>query len=147
MLIKPFTVLRDEYTAISDLCKEKREPILLTKNGEDDLIVMSIETYQFREEMLDLREKLLLAEANRLSGAKTYSTTEVSDRLIDGSVPKYKSKGGRPKTLTDAHIIQIMRWKAENVSNCEIARRLHVTETTIRRHIKSYTVNIRENES
>jgi len=89
MLIKPSTALRNEYTAISELCKEKREPIFLTKNGEGDLVVMSIETYQFREEMLDLREKLLLAEANRLSGAKTYSTAEVSTRLrglIDGSV-------------------------------------------------------------
>jgi len=55
-------------------------------------------------------------------------------------VPKYKSKGGRPKALTDAHVIQIMHWKAENISNCEIARRLHVTEKTIRRYIKSYTI-------
>jgi hypothetical protein len=50
---------------------------------------MSIETYQYREEMLDLREKLLSAEANRLSGVKTYTVAEVSERLrglIDGKI-------------------------------------------------------------
>jgi len=89
MLIKPSTALRNEYNTISDLCKKKQEPVFLTKNGEGDLVVMSIEAYKFREEMLDLREKLLSAEANRLAGAKTYSTREVSEKLrglIDGNV-------------------------------------------------------------
>jgi len=61
-------------------------------------------------------------------------------------------KGGRQNTLTDAHIIQIMRWKAENLSDYEMARRLHVTEKTIRRHVKFYmppsrTRTPEENES
>ena len=89
MLIKPSTALRNEYNMISELCKEKQEPVFLTKNGEGDLVLMSIEAYKYREEMLDLREKLLSAEANRLSGAKTYTIAEVSERLrqvIDGSV-------------------------------------------------------------
>jgi len=89
MYIKPSTALRNEYNSISEFCKEKNEPVFLTKNGEGDLVVMSIETYRLREELLDLREKLLLAEASRLSGAKTYTISEVSERLrglIDGKL-------------------------------------------------------------
>jgi prevent-host-death family protein len=81
MMIKPSTALRNEYNEISRFCKEKKQPVFLTKNGEGDLVVMSIETYSYREEMLDLREKLLEAEAAKISGAKTYTIEEVSERL------------------------------------------------------------------
>lgn len=81
MMIKPSTCLRNEYNDISAFCKRENQPVFLTKNGEGDLVVMSMEAYSYREEMLDLREKLLEAEAHRLSGAKTYSIDEVSKRL------------------------------------------------------------------
>ncbi|MCL2223775.1 MAG: type II toxin-antitoxin system Phd/YefM family antitoxin [Defluviitaleaceae bacterium] len=81
MTIMPSAALADEYSSISDLCKKKNEPIFLTKNGVGDLVVMSIEAYRFRDEMLDLREKLLLAEANRIHGAKTYSIADVSEKI------------------------------------------------------------------
>ena len=89
MVIKPSTALRNEYNDISKYCKEKMEPVFLTKNGEGDLVVMSIEGYCYREEMLDLREKLLDAEMERVNGSKKYSIDEVSERmnkLIDGEI-------------------------------------------------------------
>jgi len=89
MIIKPSTSLRNDYNEIATFCKEKMEPVYLTKNGEGDLVVMSIEAYSYREEMLDLREKLLDAEMQRINGARTYTTKEVSERLtglINGKV-------------------------------------------------------------
>ena len=83
MIIKPSTCLRNEYNDIAEYCKTENQPVFLTKNGEGDLVVMSIEAYTYREEMLDLREKLLEAEAQRLSGAKTYSLDEVNNCLED----------------------------------------------------------------
>ena len=88
MVIKPSTCLRNEYNEISTLCKKQQEPVFLTKNGEGDLVVMSMEAYSYREEMLNLKEKLLEAEAQRISGAKTYSLDEVNqqlERLINGA--------------------------------------------------------------
>jgi PHD/YefM family antitoxin component YafN of YafNO toxin-antitoxin module len=89
MMIRPSTCLRNDYNEIADFCKTENQPVFLTKNGEGDLVVMSMEAYAYREEMLDLREKLLEAEAQRLSGAKTFSLDEVNSRMeeiINGSI-------------------------------------------------------------
>lgn len=39
---------------IADMCRKTAEPVFLTKNGEGDLVVMDIETYNRREKMLKL---------------------------------------------------------------------------------------------
>ena len=89
MMIRPSTCLRNDYNDIADFCKTENQPVFLTKNGEGDLVVMSMEAYAYREEMFDLREKLLEAEAQRLSGAKTFSLDEVNSRMeeiINGNI-------------------------------------------------------------
>lgn len=81
MKIKPSTSLRNEYNDISSYCKEQDQPVYITKNGEGDLVVMSIDYYTRREEQLDLREKLLEALMKKISGEKTYDLAEVDERL------------------------------------------------------------------
>jgi PHD/YefM family antitoxin component YafN of YafNO toxin-antitoxin module len=44
--IQPSTVLGAYYNDISAFCKENHEPIFLTKDGKNDLAVMSMETYE-----------------------------------------------------------------------------------------------------
>lgn len=87
MIIKASATLRNDYATISNLAKETKEPIYITKNGEGDLVLMSIEAFESREQVLQLRAKVLQAEQERLDGAETISVSEARRRLrerIDG---------------------------------------------------------------
>ena len=81
MVIKPSSSLRNNYTAIAAIAKETQEPIYITVNGEGDGVFMNLEAYERREQMLDLRAKVLQAEWERLSGARTMTIEEVREAL------------------------------------------------------------------
>ena len=81
MNIRPSAAIRQNYNEIAALCRSTQAPIYITKNGEGDLVVMSIEAFEQREESLKLRAKLEIAEAARLSGTPTYTLEESRKRL------------------------------------------------------------------
>ncbi len=81
MIIKSSAVLRNDYASISDY------PIYITRNGEGDVVLMNIEAFEKREQILKLRERVLQAEQECIDGAKTYSIFEAREQLrkrIDG---------------------------------------------------------------
>lgn len=81
MTIMPSTSLRNQYNEISEKCKQTGEPIYLTKNGEGDLVVMSIESFEKRQALLNLKERLLDIELEQRSGAKYYGLKELDAAL------------------------------------------------------------------
>ncbi len=81
MQIKSSTTLRNNYGDISSLAHQTQEPIFITKNGEGDLVVMSVEAYEERDKVLKHREAVLEAELSRLSGEPTYTIEEMKIRL------------------------------------------------------------------
>jgi len=81
MNIRPSAVIRQNYNEVAELCRKTAEPVFLTKNGEGDLVVMDIATYNRREKMLKLREELLAAEEDRLHGSRGYTVSEVVERM------------------------------------------------------------------
>ena len=83
MNIRPSAAIRQNYNEIAEMCRKTAEPVFLTKNGEGDLVVMDIETYNRREKMLKLREELLAVEDDRLEGRAGCTLDELSDYLDD----------------------------------------------------------------
>lgn len=81
MIIKASAALRNDYASISNLAKESNEPIYITKNGEGDMVLMSIDAYEKREQLLQLRAKVLQAEQERIDGAPTMSVAEARKKL------------------------------------------------------------------
>ena len=81
MNIRPSASIRQNYNEISELCKKSGEPVYLTKNGEGDLVVMDIATFDRKEKMLKLREELLAVEEDRLHGDAGYSVGEVGEMM------------------------------------------------------------------
>lgn len=50
--------LRNKYSDISNYCHSTNEPVFITKNGQGDLAVMSIEQYDQLLAKIDLYSKL-----------------------------------------------------------------------------------------
>ncbi len=69
-IIKPISDLRNKSNEISELARKADEPIFITKNGEGDLVVMSMAQYAKLQKKLELYEKLSVAQAQLASGEK-----------------------------------------------------------------------------
>ena len=65
------------------------EPIYITKNGEGDIAVLSIEALERRDEMIRLKAHLDAVEEGRLEGTQGISVEEARKRLME----KYKNAG------------------------------------------------------
>ena len=77
MFIRSATALRNDYDGMVRLSKEKQEPILLTRNGDGEMVFLPIELWEKREAELDMLSMLLKREQNRQAGAKTFSMEEM----------------------------------------------------------------------
>lgn len=85
MNIRPSASIRQNYNEIAELCRKTSAPVYLTKNGEGDLVVMDIDAFHRREKMLELRERLLSIEEDRLAG-RSGCTVDELDSLLSASI-------------------------------------------------------------
>ena len=92
MIIRPSAAIRQNYNEIAELCRKTEEPVFLTKNGEGDLVVMDIETYNRREKMLKLREELLAVEEERIHGSPGSSVEEVA-AMMRSAIQEASNRG------------------------------------------------------
>jgi prevent-host-death family protein len=80
-LIKPISDLRNRANEISALAHDSDEPIFITKNGEGDLVVMSLAQYGKMQFKLNLFSKLAAAQVERAKGDKGRSLSKVMKDL------------------------------------------------------------------
>ena len=68
--IIPIRDLKDT-AAISQMCRESKEPIYITKNGYGDMVLMSMAAYEEKMWLLDVYAKLAEAETEIQGGKVT----------------------------------------------------------------------------
>ncbi len=75
--VKPISDLRNRFKNISTLVHKMDEPVIITKNGESNMVVMSYDHYKKITTKMELYEKLSVAEAEDTAGAPTYDLDDV----------------------------------------------------------------------
>ena len=80
-IIKPISDLRNKSNEISKLANDSNEPIYITKNGEGNLVVMSMNHYSKMQLKLDLLSKLSVAQKQKSSGDTGNSLKQVMSKI------------------------------------------------------------------
>jgi prevent-host-death family protein len=80
-VIKSISDLRNKASEISDLAHSLNEPIFITRNGEGDMVVMSMTQYSKLQLKQDLFSKLAVAQAQRAEGDKGRVLSQVMKDL------------------------------------------------------------------
>lgn len=81
MIVIPSKELRNDYNKVSSMAHNSKEPIYVTKNGYKDLVIMSADEFEKRDELMALRHKVHAAEASRLAGDPTDTLDKVFEEL------------------------------------------------------------------
>ncbi len=76
MTIMASADIRLKYNDVVEKCRESGQPVYLTKNGQGELVVMDIASFEKREQELKAQQLVLESFAARLAGEKDYSLEE-----------------------------------------------------------------------
>ena len=80
-VIKPISDFRNKARELSAICHDSGEPIFITKNGEGDMVLMSLAAYERLQAQLALYQQLDEAEADVRAGDRGASVAAIRRRL------------------------------------------------------------------
>jgi prevent-host-death family protein len=81
-IIRPISDLRNKSSDIEDICHDTGEPVFITKNGEGNLVVMSLAAYEREQARLEIYRLLDEAEADVKAGDRGVSVKTARRRLL-----------------------------------------------------------------
>ena len=79
--IRPISDLRNSGNEISDVCKQTREPVFITRSGTGDMVVQGMAEYERQQALIDLYAKLAVSEAEIAAGADGEDFLSVAKEL------------------------------------------------------------------
>lgn len=62
MTIRPVSKCQSNFNEVAELCRNEREPVFITKNGYEDLVLMRVQDYKRDIARLELYDKLVAAQ-------------------------------------------------------------------------------------
>lgn len=80
-IIKSISDLRNKSNMISDIVHNTNEPVFITRNGEGDMVVMSMAQYSQLQLQVKLTDKLSAAQADYVKGDRGRSLNDVVSSL------------------------------------------------------------------
>ena len=80
--VRPISDLRNKSHEIAELCRESGEPVYITKNGEDSLVVQSVAAYERDQARLELYRLLDEADEDVRGGDRGAGVETVRRRLL-----------------------------------------------------------------
>jgi prevent-host-death family protein len=80
-VIRPISDLRNNFNLISDICHKNAEPVFITKNGQGDMVVMSLALYEKQQALIELYQKLSEAEAESQSNISRISHKDLMAKM------------------------------------------------------------------
>lgn len=80
-IIKPISDLRNKAHELSEMVHGSHEPVFITKNGEGDMVLMSLAHYAELQRKLELYGKLAAAETLVAAGDRGRPLSQVMKTL------------------------------------------------------------------
>jgi prevent-host-death family protein len=80
-VIKPISDLRNNFNTISEICHHSAEPVFITKNGQGNMVIMSIALYEKQQALIELYQKLGEAEVESANNTPKISHKDLMTKL------------------------------------------------------------------
>jgi prevent-host-death family protein len=88
MHIRPVSKCQSNFNEVAELCRSEREPVWITKNGYEDLVLLQAEDYERRLARLELYDRLAAAQRQVDEGHELIEHnalfSELRNRLLAG---------------------------------------------------------------